>query len=236
MDLFIPHKNDRISSVMKNTRKCKAIIFDLDGTLLDTLEDIADATNFALRSLGFPEHSLKNFHSFVGAGPHVLAEQVLPRKKRTKQTAKKVLALLDKYYSKHWHEKTRPYAGIFRLLSNLETSGIVLCVLSNKHQGFVRKMVRHFFPDHKFRVIMGYLPNRPAKPHPGTALDISSRIGCSPSDIIFLGDSDIDIFTARAAGMFAVGALWGFRTRKELVSAGADKLIRRPSALLSLIK
>jgi len=212
----------------------KAVIFDLDGTLLDTLADIGIAANHALTSLGYGSHPIRDYKYFVGDGPHVLAEKILPRKARTKTNVALLLGIMEPYYKKHWHVKTRPYGEIPRLLALLSKKNIPLCILSNKRQEFVRKMVRLFFPRTNFHTIWGYRLSIPAKPHPAGALKLARKLKIEPAKIVFVGDSDIDIRTAVTSGMYPVGALWGFRTKKELVASGAKKILSNPLELLSL--
>jgi phosphoglycolate phosphatase len=212
-----------------------AMIFDIDGTLLDTLQDIADSTNAALASFSFPGHEINAYPCFIGEGVDVLALSSLPEKKRDPATIRKLVARTAEEYSRRWANNTRPYPGIPELLDALTRRGIRLAVLSNKEQGFseisVSKMLEHWH----FELVVGASPLIPKKPDPTGALQIARKMNLSPPEFIYVGDSGVDMKTASAAGMYPVGALWGFRTAEELSANGAKMLAQKPQDVLRLL-
>lgn len=214
----------------------KAVLFDLDGTLLDTLKDIADATNHALRSLGFPEHPLESFRYFVGDGVEVLMRRVLPEDRRDTATMSEGAGLMRAEYGRRWSATTRPYAGIPELLNALAARGIPMAVLSNKPDEFTRLCVDQLLSGWPFAAVLGAGPSLPKKPDPTGALEIARRLGVAPSEVVYLGDTNTDMQTACAAGMFPVGALWGFRMADELIASGAKVLVGKPLELLRILE
>lgn len=213
----------------------RAVLFDLDGTLLDSLKDIADSTNTVLKKWGFAAHPVAAYRNFVGDGKDTLARRVIPESSRDETTIAGLLADMKAEYAQHWADTTRPYDGIAELLDALTAKGISLNILSNKPHHFSQLMVSQMLGSWHFEVIVGARPDTPKKPNPSTALKIAKKLAIPPEDFLFLGDSDIDIKTATAAGMFPVGALWGFRTREELLASGAKALIKQPGELLKLL-
>ncbi|MEW6220389.1 MAG: HAD family hydrolase [Thermodesulfobacteriota bacterium] len=213
----------------------RAVIFDLDGTLLDTLADLAAAVNRALAARGLPVHPLDAYRFFVGEGAATLVQRALPAAARGGTLAQEVLASFVEDYGRHWRVTTRPYDGIPELLAALAGRGLALAVLSNKPQDFTRLCVGQFFGDIPFAQVLGEELGRPRKPHPAGALAIASRLGLPPAAFLYLGDTAIDMETARAAGMYGVGALWGFRSRAELEESGARALVASPQELLPLL-
>jgi phosphoglycolate phosphatase len=210
----------------------RAVMFDLDGTLLDTLDDLADAMNFALRQMGCPPHEVAAYKYFVGDGVVNLAWRTLPPDRHDEQTVAQVVALMRERYSEHWADKTRPYEGVEDLLGELATRSLPMAVLSNKPDDFTRQMVAKFFPEVPFKFVLGVRPNGPIKPDPKGALETADALDVSPDEFLYLGDTNTDMQTANAAGMFAVGALWGFRPAEELLQHGAKSLIASPMDLL----
>ncbi|MBI2831058.1 MAG: HAD family hydrolase [Chloroflexi bacterium] len=215
--------------------KHKAVLFDLDGTLLDTLKDIADSVNIALACLGFPQHELEAYRYFVGEGRDVLAVRALPENRRDPITVRKLGDRIDEEYAKCWANNTRPYPGVTELLDALASKGIKMAVLSNKPHDSVELTVSGLLPQWRFEIVLGASPSVPKKPDPAGALRIAQSLDISPPDFLYLGDSGIDMKTATAAGMFPVGALWGFRTADELLSGGARALVQKPVELLQLL-
>ena len=213
----------------------KAILFDLDGTLIDTLADLADAGNAALRELGFPPHSAEDYKYFIGKGMEGLVRQILPVEASDQQTVDKCLVLAKRYYSQYWKRNSRPYKGIAELLTELEKRGIIKVVFSNKPDEFTGVMIRMLLSKWRFEIVRGALPNVPIKPDPTAALQIAAEVKIKPEKFIYLGDSATDMQTANAAGMYAVGALWGFRTADELLGGGAKVLVKEPREILKLI-
>ena len=211
-------------------------MFDLDGTLLDTLTDLADATNHALRSLGFPEHPRESFRYFVGDGIETLIQRVLPRDRYDAATMAECASLMRREYAQRWAAPTRPYDGIPELLDTLTARGIPMAVLSNKPDEFTRLCVAQLLPAWRFAAVLGAGTSFPRKPDPAGAREIARRLGVAPGEVVYLGDTNTDMQTALAAGMFPVGALWGFRTADELTASGAKALTAKPLDLLTIIE
>ena len=214
----------------------KAIIFDLDGTLLDTLSDIGNAVNRVLSRHGFPTHAMDAFRRFIGDGATALMARALPETHRDEAT---VLACYDDFredYRQNWNIHTCPYDGISGLLDFICGQGIRLSVLSNKPHDMTVKCVDALLGSWPFEIVFGHRPEVPKKPDPAGALEIAERMGVLPSDCMFVGDSGIDMITARLAGMPAAGACWGFRPKEELAENGADLLLRHPSDLMALLR
>jgi phosphoglycolate phosphatase len=213
----------------------RAVLFDLDGTLLDTLQDLADSTNYVLTEAGFPRHEVGTYRYFVGAGRRALACRALPEGHRDEQTVDKVSSEIERVYSRRWEEHTHPYPGIPELLDALTDLGIRMAILSNKPQRPAELTVSRLLPRWHFDVVEGERPGTLLKPDPSGALQIARRMKMKPVEFLYLGDSGTDMRTAVAANMYPVGALWGFRTAEELLEGGAKALIRRPADLLPLL-
>lgn len=219
-------------SVLEVGLRFDAALFDMDGTLLDTLEDIADATNGALRRMGFPEKTLADYRYAVGDGMEMLIRRVLPVGAGDEEAVLGCLNRMRELYRQCWSAKTRPYGGVPELLENLAGRGVRLALLSNKPQEFTTLMAAHFFPEARFAEVRGARPGIPRKPDPAAALEIAGSLGVAPARIFYLGDTATDMETALAAGMFPGGALWGFRPEAELREAGAKALFAHPSEVL----
>jgi len=215
--------------------KFPAVIFDLDGTLLDTLADIAAAMNAALEKMGFPGHETAAYRYLTGDGVRAMAERSLPAAGSDPSTVESCIREFRSEYARRWGAKTEPYRGVKGLLSNLSRRGIKASVLSNKLDEFTRRAVRDFLPGFEFSLIIGAKPELPPKPDPAGALFIAGELRLLPGRILYLGDTGVDMQTAVRAGMFPVGALWGFRDEKELRENGAKALIHSPLELLGLI-
>ena len=216
-------------------KKISAVVFDLDGTLLDTLEDLGDAVNRVLTDRGFPAHPMEAYRYFVGDGSAVLIERALPESARGSDVYRDCLAAFMADYDRSWKVKTRLYDGISEMLDSLADQGIDMAILSNKSHGFTVNCVRDLLSKWRFKPVFGLRDDVPRKPDPTGALEISRLLGASPDRMIYLGDTAIDMQTAVSAGMFPVGALWGFRTREELEENGAKVLIQHPRELLNLV-
>jgi phosphoglycolate phosphatase len=211
----------------------RALIFDLDGTLLDTLDDIAFSMNAALKSFGAPQQPVHEYKRFVGQGLDVLAWRVLPEDRRDDVTVKQCVAAMRAVYAGRWAHSTRQYPGIGGMLENLKRRAIPMAVFSNKAHDFTVRIVSHFFGPDTFKAILGG-GKFPFKPDPAGALFLAGELKVSPENILYIGDSDIDMHTATKAGMYPVGVTWGFRSRQELIDNGAKVLIDNPSALIDL--
>jgi phosphoglycolate phosphatase len=212
----------------------KAIIFDLDGTLLDTLTDIKESVNTVLARHGFPTHELDAYKYFIGNGIEVLTRKALPADV-SDADFKKYFAEVNEEYSRRQTLKTRPYEGIPEMLAEMQKRGLALTILSNKPHEFAVPTVQHFFPDTKFEVVFGSRPGVERKPAPDAVFEILDILELSRTEVLYVGDTATDMLTAKAAGLRAVGVSWGFRTVDELQKAGADHIIDRPEELLYLL-
>ena len=220
---------------MATEAKYKAVLFDLDGTLLNTIDDLADAMNAALAACGLPTHTAQECKYFVGDGVRSFALRSLPPDRRDEATLTKIIPPYRDAYSKNWDNKTRPYEGVPELLEALTARRLKLIVYSNKPDEFTNLTVRKLLGKWEFAAIVGARENFPNKPDPSASLDILGKLGLRPDEVVYVGDTGTDMQTAAAAGMYAVGALWGFRTAKELLENGAKVLIERPTDLLKLL-
>ncbi|MCF8033628.1 MAG: HAD family hydrolase [Desulfarculaceae bacterium] len=212
-----------------------ALICDLDGTLIDSLDDLGESMNTVLAAEGLPTHPLPDYRYFVGRGVEQLAGRALPESWRQPERVTEMARRMRQVYADNWAVHTRPYEGIPEMLASAAGRGLRLGVLSNKVDKFTRLMVPHFFPETAFAAVAGAKQGVPAKPHPQAALDMAEGMGLEPGDCLFLGDTAVDMQTARGAGMLAVGALWGFRGEEELRQAGANALLAHPSELAALL-
>ena len=213
----------------------KAVLFDLDGTLLDTLEDIALAMNAVLINAGFPAHPVKAYRGFVGEGIVNLVRRALPEGCGDERTVQKHVSAMVDEYGRRWADHTRAYPEIPELLHALTARKVKMAVLSNKMDKFTREMVQTLLGAWQFEEVLGAQPSIPRKPEPAGALLISRQCGVLPEEFLYLGDSNTDMQTAVNAGMYPVGALWGFQTADQLLAAGAQKLIAKPLELLTLL-
>jgi len=213
----------------------KAVIFDLDGTLLNSLEDIADSANSVLSNHDLPTHKADDYKIFVGSGISELMTRALPEKERDPDTVDDYVKEYREEYARNWNARTKPYAGIAAMLDELVSRKIKLAVLSNKLHAFTKQCVNELLPRWKFNIVMGLQNDIPPKPDPTSALQIAKQLNIDPPHILYVGDSDIDMKTAVAACMHPVGVLWGFRTKEELQKNGAKTLIERPQELLELM-
>ena len=213
----------------------KAVVFDLDGTLLYTIPDIAAALNTALEANGFPAREVDNYRHYVGSG----IRNAIRRATRLDLEEDKLEAIHRVYqsiYPNHCTEATTLFPGIHEALRTLRDRGVTLGVLSNKTEATGQRIVSHYFPDIPFAFIWGNNGVRPLKPDPAGAEEFLALLGLDRSEVVYVGDSDVDIRFAAAAGIPSVGAVWGFRGREELVSAGAKLLADTPSDLPNVIQ
>lgn len=207
-------------------------IFDLDGTIADTIEDLADAVNYGLRKLGCPEHDIESYKQFVGNGAMKLCIRALPEDK--KDMADKLLDLFHEYYDIHYLDKTRLYDGIKDVLDNLSANGVTLAVATNKPQDAARKIVAKLLPDVKFVKVLGGCDERPKKPDSAVINEILSGLP-ENNTVYMIGDSNVDIQTAKNCGIISIGCAWGFRGRQELESAGADFIAEKAEDITKII-
>ena len=214
--------------------KKKAVIFDLDGTLIDSIEDIALCTNEVLEKIGHETHPLDAYQNFVGDGALMLITNAL-NDNVTQETIEEALVLFKEIYGDRIHKNTKPYDGIYEMLDSIKNHHLHLAVLSNKPHPFTVEFINHFFQQYPFVEIHGQKENVPKKPDPKGALNIAEALQISPRDIIFVGDTPTDIKTAKSAGMFSIGVSWGYRSVDELKTAQADLIARDPKHLAEII-
>ena len=203
----------------------KLVIFDLDGTLINSVADLAVCTNYALEKFGFPSHTENEYRFFVGNGVNVLFEKALPQGYKTEEWIQKMREVMLPYYAEHCTDKTAPYKGIYPLIEKIKNNGIMLAVASNKYQAATTEMVRHFFPNINFVAVLGQIDGFPAKPHPQIVERIMQIANVQHSDTLYVGDTAVDIQTAKNAGVKVVGVTWGFRPRTELEAEYPDFII-----------
>lgn len=210
------------------------VIFDLDGTLLDTIKDLGEAANHALQMAGYPVHSLSSYPFFVGNGVSRLLERVLPEDARSQANVAMLRQYFTEYYDSHCTVHTRPYPGIHGLLLQLTGAGIKVAVASNKYQAAVTALIGHYFPDIPWAAVEGQKDDYPTKPDPSIVFDILSKNPTPKADVLYVGDSGVDMETARRACVASVGVTWGFRPVKELREYYAEHIVNRPSEILQL--
>lgn len=213
----------------------KAFIFDLDGTLINSLADIAEAVNRALDERGFPRHDPRVFPQFIGEGVHKLVERAVPPEALPAIDIPSMIADYQRHYAGTWRDKTRPYEGIPEVIGALRARGMRTAVLSNKPDHFTRLCCGHFFAEGSFDAVRGASDGVPRKPHPRAGIELAEELGVSPDDCVYVGDSGLDMEFAVNAGMFPLGVLWGFRGEAELREGGAGRLVARPADILSLL-
>jgi phosphoglycolate phosphatase len=211
------------------------VIFDLDGTLIDSIGDIGDAMNAVLKELGHPAHPRDNYRFMVGDGLDVLVRRALPSEVVDTTDIADVVGLTRREYSTRWTATTRPFSGIAELLGELRSRGIKTAVLSNKPDFATRAIVDELFTDHSFSVVRGARDNVPLKPNPTAVSEIISDLSVSAEETAFVGDTSVDMATGVNVGALTVGVTWGFREADELVAHGADHIIHHPLDLLSFL-
>ena len=207
-------------------------IFDMDGTLADTIADLSDAVNHGLREMGYPEHTYKEYKHFVGNGAQKLCYRALPDEH--KDDAGKLHELFSEYYGRHFLDKTVVYDGITDCLTALEAAGVQLAIATNKPQDFARSIASALLPDIHFVKILGGCAERPKKPDPAIIAEI---LGSLPAEgnVYMIGDSNVDVRTGKNAGITSIGCSWGFRGRQELEEEGADFIAEKPSDITNII-
>lgn len=213
----------------------KLVIFDLDGTLLNTIEDLGKAANYALAQKGLPIHNMASYPFLVGNGVRNLLLRAVPEEARTDSAITDILKVFKEYYNEHNCDTTIPYEGIKELLSDLTNLEVKVAVASNKYQQATEKIVKHFFPEINFVTINGQQDGIPVKPDPSIIFDILAKAGVTKDETIFIGDSGVDMDTARRACIDSIGVTWGFRPEKELIEHYADKIVHKPSEILQIV-
>ena len=212
----------------------KAVVFDLDGTLLDTVPDIAAALNRALAACALPTHDQETVKTFLGSGIRDAVNKAAP-KGTDEETIERILELYRDDYIAHCTEKTVLYDGVREMVEGFAARGLKLGVLSNKTEKTAQKIISHFFPDGTFSAVFGRVPERPIKPHVDAAGPLLEVLGVAPDEIAYVGDSNTDILFAKAVGMLPVATPWGYRSREELIEAGAELIAESASDLLHLL-
>ena len=200
----------------------KLVIFDLDGTLLNTIADLANSTNYALKVLGYPIHEPDKYNFMVGNGINKLFERALPDGEKTEENVLRVRQEFVPYYDQHNADKSRPYPGVTELLETLQTAGMQLAVASNKYQAATEKLIAHYFPNIKFTAVFGQREGIPVKPDPIIVKEILQIAKVQEEETLYVGDSGVDMQTAINAGVTSCGVTWGFRPRTELESFHPD--------------
>jgi len=216
--------------------KTKLCMFDLDGTLLDTIDDIANSMNFVLSLNNFPTYDVLWYKANVGNGARNLLLDALPNEHGcTEDTIDRLLSMYIEDYTKNSTVFTRPYDGVLELLRRLTESSIQLAVATNKPQVSSEDVVKKYFPEINFAVIRGIVPGRAIKPDPAAAFEILGALGISPEETIYVGDTEVDMIFAQRASLFSIGVLWGFRSREILEKAGAKVIIEKPEQVMDYI-
>ncbi|MEJ5145180.1 HAD family hydrolase [Sphingobacterium sp. MYb388] len=213
----------------------KLIIFDLDGTLLDTLQDLGDSCNLTLEQFGYPTHPLESYKKFVGNGVRMLIERALPTDARKEDTITRLLVAFKECYEEKTESYTQPYSGIIQLLQDLKSSGNLISVASNKYHEAVLPLIAKYFSEISFDLILGHREGHPAKPDPDIIFDTLNILNVKPDDCFYVGDSSVDMDTANNAGVQAIGVSWGFREVEELKRHGATFIIDEPKQLLNIL-
>lgn len=214
----------------------KLVIFDLDGTLLNTIADLAAATNYALQACGYPTHDTDAYRFFVGNGINKLFERALPEGTRSKENVLKIRSLFVPYYNEHNADLSRSYPGIENLLETLQKKGYMLAVASNKYHEATQKLIKQYFPRINFLAILGQRENIPAKPDPQVVYEIMEKAGVERNEIVYIGDSSVDMQTGANAGVTTIGVCWGFRPRTELEAYNPSLIAEQAEDILHFLE
>ncbi len=210
----------------------KLAIFDLDGTLLNTVEDLGDATNYALTQCGFPTHKLDEYYQMVGRGIYNLFRAAVPSDQATEDIVQRMASYFIPYYDVHKCDRTRPYSGIPEMLRTISDRGVRLAVASNKYQDGAEKLVRHFFGEYDFVRILGQRDGQPIKPDPAIVDQILVEVpSVTKAQVVYVGDSNVDMQTGANAKVRTIGVTWGFRSRDELASCSPSAIVDTPETL-----
>lgn len=213
----------------------RLVIFDLDGTLLNTIEDLAHSTNHALKLNGFKEHPTEEYKFFVGNGINKLFERALPEEDRNEKTILKIRKSFLEYYDIHNCDYTKPYEGIIEMLEFLQEKGVAMAVASNKYDSATQKIIKHFFGNIDFVSVYGNIDGCPTKPDPQIVENTIKRFPCDKKEILFVGDSGVDMQTANNAGIEACGVKWGFRPVEELETFNPKYIVNSPEEIIKII-
>lgn len=214
----------------------KLVIFDLDGTLLNTIADLAHSTNYALEKNGFPTHQLGEYNYFVGNGINKLFERALPEGEKTEENIAKIRRDFLAHYDVHNADNSRPYEGIPELLLALQEKGVQIAVASNKYQAATTKLVGYFFPNIHFTAVLGQREGVKTKPDPGIVAEIREKAQVDAADTLYIGDSNVDMQTAINSGVDGCGVTWGFRPASELESYHPKYIAQKASDILSMLE
>ena len=213
----------------------KLVIFDLDGTLLNTISDLAHSTNYALEKNGFPVHPIEAYRFFIGNGINKLFERALPEHEKTEKNIMLIRESFLPYYDIHNMDYTMPYEGIHSLLKSLQSKGLMLAVASNKYHSATEKMIKKSLPDISFIAVFGQREGIPVKPDPAIVYDILETANISPKEAVYIGDSGVDMQTASNSGVISIGVTWGFRPREELEASGANFIADSTTDIIDII-
>ncbi len=222
-------------NISKRPEKISAVIFDLDGTLLNTLQDIAVSMNIVLERNGFDPHPIEKYRIFIGQGIAKLAKRAVENQKKASVTVEDIVQELYSEYEQRMVDSTKFYDGIPQLLDNITSKNLPMAVLSNKRDLLTQKLAAKFLIKWPFKIISGARQDYPKKPDPALAIHIVEKLGAAPEECIFIGDTPADMQTAQKAGMFPIGVLWGFRDKKVLMETGAEILVQKPSEISDFI-
>ena len=219
-----------------NEYNCKLCIFDLDGTLIDTIDDLGESVSYALTTLGLPTRTREEYLSFVGNGTYLLVQRSLPEElKENTEILDKAFKLFSDHYDKNYANKTAPYEGILEVVEELKNSGVKVACFTNKPQEFAVPLANKFFKEGTFEFVYGVREGYPKKPDPAVELDIMANLGVSAEETIHIGDSDVDVHTAKNAGVKCIACTWGFRSEESLVKCDPEFLARKPQDILKIL-
>lgn len=221
---------------MKKLKQTQAFIFDLDGTLIDSLTDIALSTNYALDQMGFPTHPIEAYKTFIGHGIHNLCQQAHPSDQPSEHDVHQLVSYLQNHYQHHWQDHTAPFPGVIDTLKTLKQNNHRLAILSNKPHHHTVKIANILFPSNLFDIIFGAQDTFPTKPDPQSTIHILNQLNISTEQSYFIGDSSIDIETALRAKVKAIGVSWGLGTHHSLQQSGAHVILDQISDLLNHLK
>ena len=214
----------------------RLVIFDLDGTLLNTIADLTQSTNHALQALGYPTHQTEEYNLMVGNGINKLLERALPQEEQNEENIQRMRSYFIPHYDAHNADLSAPYPGVVKLLETLQEQGLQLAVASNKYQAATEKLVKHYFPQINFVAVLGQREGVEVKPSPVIVENILSQSGANKKEVLYVGDSGVDMQTAINAQVEACGVTWGFRSRKELASFSPAHIVDKAEEILALIR